>query len=170
MGRNCCSDEFAKAMCDEYNKNGLSLSVDYTGIFTDSASFIDDINECTNISVGYNHEHTGKEVQNMTFLEKLCKASISVDWKSLPAVRKIGVNSEVVRKYKDLISDVKKSVFMDAKIVGEDGNVFIKMDLEGYDINSISISLANIDYILESYGIEDTYLSFEDGNIKIELK
>ena len=170
MGRNCCSDEFAKAMCDEYNKNGLSLSVDYTGIFTDSASFIDDINECTNISVGYNHEHTGKEIQNMTFLEKLCKASISVDWKSLPVVRKIGVNSEVVRKYKDLISDVKKSVFMDVKIIGEDGNVFIKMDLEGYDINSISISLANIDYILESYGIEDTYLSFEDGNIKIELK
>ena len=170
MGRNCCSDEFAKAMCDEYNKNGLSLSVDYTGIFTDSASFIDDISECTNISVGYNNEHTGKEVQNMTFLENLCKASINVNWKSLPAVRKIGVNSEVVRKYKDLISDVKKSIFMDAKIVGEDGNVFIKMDLEGYDINSISISLANIDYILESYGIEDTYLSFEDGNIKIELK
>ena len=106
----------------------------------------------------------------MTFWEKRCKASISVDWKSLPAVRKIGVNSEVVRKYKDLVADLKKSVFMDAKIVGEDGNVFIKMDLEGYDINSISISLANIDYILESYGIEDTYLSFEDGNIKIELK
>lgn len=170
MGRNCCSEEFAKAMCEEYNKNGLSLSVDYTGIFTDSASFIDDINECTNISVGYNHEHTGKEIQNMTFLEKLCKASISVDWKSLPVVRKIGVNSEVVRKYKDLISYVKKSIFMDAKIVGEDGMVFIKIDLEGYDINSVAVSLANIDYILESHGIEDAYVSFDDGNIKIELK
>lgn len=170
MGRNCCSEEFAKAMCEEYNKNGLSLSVDYTGIFTDSASFIDDINECTNISVGYNNEHTGKEIQNMTFLEKLCKASISVDWKSLPVVRKIGINSEVVRKYKDLISYVKKSIFMDAKIVGEDGMVFIKIDLEGYDINSIAVSLANIDYILESHGIEDAYVSFDDGNIKIELK
>ena len=170
MGRNCCSVEFTDAMCREYNSNGLSLKGDDTGIFTDSASFIDDISECTNISVGYNHEHTGKEIQNMTYLEKLCKASINVNWKSLPSMRKVGINSEIVRKYKDLISNVKRSCLMESKIVGEEGNVYIKIPLEGYDIDSITESLCNIDYILETYGIEDTFAIFEDGNIKIELK
>jgi hypothetical protein len=50
-----------------------------------SASFIDDIPECTNISVGYNFEHT--ETQNITYLDRLAKASVNVDWSSLPTAR-----------------------------------------------------------------------------------
>jgi hypothetical protein len=35
VGRQCCSDEFANALCDEYNKSGLDLSPDAGGIYTD---------------------------------------------------------------------------------------------------------------------------------------
>jgi hypothetical protein len=47
------------------------------------------IPECTNISVGYNFEHTA-ETQNITYLDRLAKASVNVDWSSLPTARKIG--------------------------------------------------------------------------------
>ena len=59
------------------------------GIYTDSASFIEDIPECTNVSVGYFNEHTGKEKQNITFLIKLCEASVKVNWDSLPTKRSL---------------------------------------------------------------------------------
>ena len=89
LGRCCCSDKFAKALCEQYNGFGMDMSPDPTGIYTDSASFIDNIPECTNVSVGYMYEHTGGELQNITHLEKLCIASCKVDWDSLPITRNI---------------------------------------------------------------------------------
>ena len=67
---------------------------------------MDDIPECTNVSVGYNNEHTGREIQNMTYLEKLCKAVLKVNWKELPVVRKIGMNEELVKKHRGLIDAI----------------------------------------------------------------
>jgi hypothetical protein len=87
LGRNCCSSEFAKTLCAEFGKNGLKMSPDSTGIFTDSAMFMNDIPECTNVSVGYFDEHTGKERQNISYLDRLCRASTNVDWESLPTSR-----------------------------------------------------------------------------------
>jgi hypothetical protein len=89
LHEDCCSDEFASALCEEYKKGGLELSLDPTGVFTDSASFLYTIPECTNISVGYMNEHRVNETQNMTYLENICKASVMVDWDSLPTVREI---------------------------------------------------------------------------------
>jgi hypothetical protein len=100
MGGRCCSDEFANALCSEYNRLGFDMKPDNTGIFTDSAFFIDLIPECTNISVGYYHEHTHNEKQNMTHLIKLCSASVSVDWDSLPPIDKL---EERIKKFKNFI-------------------------------------------------------------------
>lgn len=85
----CCSDEFAEALSDELNKKNLTFNFrpDPTGIFTDSASFMYDIPECTNISVGYFSEHQVTEKQDISFLVKLCEAVVKVDWSSLPIVR-----------------------------------------------------------------------------------
>lgn len=88
MMESCCSNQFADALCEQFNKNGLSLEKDETGIFTDSANFIGLIDECTNISVGYFNEHTNKEYQNITYLEKLCKACVQIDWENLPINQK----------------------------------------------------------------------------------
>ena len=85
----CCSDEFAKALAQELNTKHLTFNFrpDPTGIFTDSASFMNDIPECTNISVGYFSEHQVTEKQDINFLIRLCEAVIKVDWDSLPVMR-----------------------------------------------------------------------------------
>lgn len=85
----CCSDEFAQSLAKELNKANLSFNFrpDPTGIFTDSASFMNDIPECTNISVGYFSEHQLTESQDIQFLVNLCEAVVKVDWSSLPVMR-----------------------------------------------------------------------------------
>jgi hypothetical protein len=85
----CCSDEFAQSLSDELNKKNLTFNFqpDPTGVFTDSASFMYDIPECTNISVGYFSEHQVTETQDISFLVRLCEAVIKVDWNSLPVMR-----------------------------------------------------------------------------------
>ena len=85
MMSRCCSDKFADALCEVFNKQGLKLQKDDTGIFTDSANFTHMIQECTNISVGYFHEHSKREYQNITYLEQLCKAVLNIDWDKLPS-------------------------------------------------------------------------------------
>jgi hypothetical protein len=44
-----------------------------------------------------NFEHA-KETQNITYLDRLAKASVNVDWSSLPTARKIGMSSELIKK------------------------------------------------------------------------
>ena len=84
----CCSDKFAEALAARLNKaGGLLLSPDDTGVVTDSAKFMHIVPECTNISVGYYNEHTTREVQDIVYLQKLCKAVCEIDWESLPIVR-----------------------------------------------------------------------------------
>ena len=170
-GRVCCSDDFGSALCREYSSNGVKLSLDDTGIFTDSASFIDNIPECTNISVGYENEHTTKEIQNITFLDKIAKASVNVKWSKLPTIRKVGINSEIIRKYKNLIQQIKRYAFdLDVKVVGYDGKVFIEFDSLGCDIKTIGNTLKYINNILSRYNIIDPYVEFEETYIKIEIK
>lgn len=85
----CCSDEFAKEIATQLNKANLLFKFrpDPTGIMTDSASFMGDIPECTNISVGYFDEHKHIEKQDIQFLVNLCEAVVKVDWESLPVMR-----------------------------------------------------------------------------------
>lgn len=85
----CCSDEFADDLSEKLNLTGFNFkfSPDPTGIYTDSAQFMDLVPECTNISVGYYNEHTTKETQDIDFLIRLCKGVCMIDWESLPVVR-----------------------------------------------------------------------------------
>ena len=171
MGRKCCSNEFGTALCKEYNKSGLKLSLDPTGIYTDSASFIDQIPECTNVSVGYNREHTGDESQNMTYLIKLCEASLKVNWNSLPTIRKVGLDERLVSKYRNLIKDIKEAVFeLETKIVGgDDGRLFISVDLEDGSVEDIHSALSSVSIILRKHKI-DPDVFFSETYLKIELR
>lgn len=92
MSGRCCSDEFAEALSDELNSADISFRYcpDDTGIYTDSAEFVEIVAECTNISVGYQNEHTVREVQDIDHLIKLCKACVKIDWESLPVSREPG--------------------------------------------------------------------------------
>ena len=58
----CCSDDFASALSGELCADGVLMYLgDDTGVYTDTAEFVDIIPECTNISVGYNNEHSDRE-------------------------------------------------------------------------------------------------------------
>jgi hypothetical protein len=85
--KRCCSEVFAKELSKEYNRYGMTMAPDDTGVYTDSAEFTGVIPECTNISVGYYKEHTHDESQDISHLIKLCKASVKIDWESLPTKR-----------------------------------------------------------------------------------
>jgi hypothetical protein len=87
--KRCCSDEFADALVKELNKSGLKYERDDTGVYTDSAEFIDIIPECTNLSVGYYREHTYNESQDIKHLIELANACLKVDWENLPTSRDI---------------------------------------------------------------------------------
>jgi hypothetical protein len=85
----CCSDKFAIELSSQLNlaNKDFNFSPDPTGIYTDSAKFMDLVSECTNISVGYYNEHSVNEKQDINFLRKLCDAVCKVDWESLPVER-----------------------------------------------------------------------------------
>ena len=83
----CCSDDFVDALSNEFKKHGLEYEDDKTGMWCDSGVFMGIIPECTNLSVGYQNEHTFKETQDIEHLEKLVDACIKIDWEKLPVKR-----------------------------------------------------------------------------------
>ena len=85
----CCSDGFAQALSDALNAGNehMMYSPDDTGIYTDTAEFIDVIPECTNISVGYDHEHSAKEQLDIFHFVHLADAVLKVQWDLIPTQR-----------------------------------------------------------------------------------
>lgn len=86
----CCSDEFASALATALNDaapDALMLMPDATGIYTDTAEFVDVVPECTNISVGYDGAHGDKECLNMNYYKQLSLAVVSIAWDALPTKR-----------------------------------------------------------------------------------
>jgi hypothetical protein len=57
--------------------------LDDTGIYTDTAEFFHLVPNCTNISVGYQNEHTKKETLNKMYIEALRDSLIAADWTQL---------------------------------------------------------------------------------------
>ena len=93
MGVETASSRFTQDLADLYRAasemlpshlNKIDLSDDAGGTYTDSYSFIDIIPECTNISVGYEMQHTNKEYQDGRFLISMAEASLIIPWESLP--------------------------------------------------------------------------------------
>jgi hypothetical protein len=75
-----CSDEFGRSLA-AILKMGHVL--DDTGIYTDTAEFFHLVPNCTNISVGYQNEHTKKETLNKMYIEALRDSLIAADWTQL---------------------------------------------------------------------------------------
>ena len=85
----CCSDDFAQALSDAFNAHNDELMYvpDDGGVFTDTANYTELIPECTNVSCGYQNEHTGKETLHLPTVFALRDACLSVDWENLPTKR-----------------------------------------------------------------------------------
>lgn len=84
----CASDTWATAFADELNGIDATISLSpNVGTFTDSANFTDIIAECTNISIGYDRQHTDQETQDLVFADKLVQALLQIDWLKQPSHR-----------------------------------------------------------------------------------
>lgn len=81
------SDAFADALAAQLNNAGLHYAPDDGGVYTDTKEFAGIIGECTNVSVGYMHEHTDMEILRFDHFQKLAQAVLGVDWDSLPMDR-----------------------------------------------------------------------------------
>ncbi len=89
LGGRCCSDLFATELAKELNlvNPSFDYTKDPTGIYTDSAQFTEIYPECTNVSVGYDMEHTTAESINIVHLKKLCEAATQISWDKIPIER-----------------------------------------------------------------------------------
>ncbi len=75
-----CSDEFGMSLADVLK---MGHKLDPTGIYTDTAEFFDIVPNCTNISVGYENEHTKKETLNKSYIEVLRDSLLVANWSQL---------------------------------------------------------------------------------------
>jgi len=81
MGDRCASVYWTNTLADLLNENGLEYEGDVHGVYTDSASYVKHIPECTNISVGYFDQHSRYEHFDYKFLqEQLMPAILNLDW------------------------------------------------------------------------------------------
>jgi hypothetical protein len=84
----CCSDAFAAGLADALCADEVLMYLgDDTGVYTDTAEFVDIIPECTNISVGYDHEHSDRETLDLHHFKALAAAVVRIKWDELPTVR-----------------------------------------------------------------------------------
>lgn len=84
----CCSDAFGEALSGALNRDDRMMYLpDDTGVYTDTAEFTDVIPECTNISVGYYHEHGDKEYIDVIHFQALADAVLGFDWDGLVTER-----------------------------------------------------------------------------------
>ena len=83
-GIRTASDEFAKSLSAELE---MGHTADNTGSYTDSNEFAKLIPECTNLSVGYQGQHTANEDQDFNYLEDLLYSLTFVDVAALVVSR-----------------------------------------------------------------------------------
>jgi hypothetical protein len=90
-GGRCCSTKFGKALAKALNEHMPPRQLfkeDVTGSFTDTANYIKLVPECTNISVGYFHQHGVDECFDWYWLiDHLLPAILKVDYEKLPVER-----------------------------------------------------------------------------------
>lgn len=84
MGGECCSDEFALELAIRL---GGTFEPSYHGVFTDTARLTHVIPECTNVSCGYDSQHTQRETLDLQFLSELVGKLKTINFETLPTVR-----------------------------------------------------------------------------------
>ena len=105
-GGRCASDDFANSLAAQLGGSYRKCS---GGIFTDTANYTDLIGECTNISVGYDDEHTKGETLDIDHIQRVRHAMLNMDESKLVFSRKAGDVDPNWRSaysyYTDLYSD-----------------------------------------------------------------
>lgn len=87
----CCSVKFATELARRLGRTEKHLQ---SGIYTDSAEFTHIVPECTNVGVGYMHEHTPDEVLDTVILQAVLEKVLDpATFKDLPIEREPAARS-----------------------------------------------------------------------------
>jgi len=148
FGGRCCSTEFAVQL-------GAMLGEQYKpssfGSFTDTATYVGKIKECTNVSIGYDGEHSPRENLNVLHLFSLLDALIKAPWHQLRA-----------HDWVDEVESQWDAFGMDDVLVAEEGDIVSLvqsfpeeiadiLELSGYSYSDLKQQIAN-------YYSENTYI------------
>lgn len=104
FGGRCASDKFGQALADALNAQGMLFMPDDTGVYTDTAEFTHLIAECTNLSVGYDMEHSEREMLDIRHFKDLCLAAVKINWDALPVERDPA--ADVTQAFKDYLGSL----------------------------------------------------------------
>lgn len=169
LSQQCCSNQFAQSLCNELNSGGMQMRLDNTGVFTDSASFMSIIPECTNISVGYFSEHTRNESQNISFLDRLAKAVLGVKWENLVIARKVLIDPLIAARYSTLTNKMQRQRIYNKKMISTDDRYFyIDLPINETPILTVKRELETYKKLFDESNLQPTIL-FETGKIKFRL-
>ena len=156
-GERACSDALGNTLKTLFN---MEHKLDPTGVYTDTAEFMDIIPECVNISIGYDHEHSNHETLDTTYALALRDAICALDWDKivLPVARD---------------PSVRASKYDDYTYASSSWGVPDKLD--AYDIPTMEeiIELTAVDlgnWVLEADPMEVAYLLKEMAEQLAELE
>lgn len=87
MYQRTASDAFAESLAAQLP---TGMRADDSGVFTDTANYVDIIGECTNLAVGYERNHGPNEILDTIHLQKLRDALVVLDPEKLTYSRNPG--------------------------------------------------------------------------------
>lgn len=167
------SDEFAESLSKEFKKHGMKMEHDDGGMFTDSANFIKHISECTNISVGYFNEHTHKEKQNITFLEKLCKACVEIEWENLSVCRNTNVIEDIMNRNFELFEEYKRMMFFNhTQVYSKDDEIYLQLRLGSEEFDNNYEDVIDVNALFDRHN-KDPWITFrqdEYGTVSLNAE
>jgi len=82
-GERACSDALGSQLAELF---GLGYVLDPTGVYTDTAEYMDIIPECLNVSIGYDSEHSHFESLDTNHCLALRDAICALDWDNITLV------------------------------------------------------------------------------------
>jgi hypothetical protein len=95
-GERACSDALGNQLADLF---GLGYVLDPTGVYTDTAEYMDIIPECVNVSIGYDSEHSHHESLDTNHCLALRDAICALDWDSITLVAERDPTKREYRTY-----------------------------------------------------------------------
>lgn len=151
--RFCCSKEFANKLSSVFTDLGIDSKPDPNAYYTDTATFMDVIPECTNISAGGWHEHFVTEHVDIDYAERVMNVACKVKWEELPVEREI-------KDYQPKHKIIPRHRFNNKKVIKDVKNILNRYDL--LHTNTLEYDTYNSDTL-----VFNTW--FEDLNIKITI-
>jgi hypothetical protein len=125
FGMCTASEYFACALGDAMQ--ALDSGLKYgpaIGVYTDTAEYAECISECTNLSVGYAHQHSSSEVVDLRHVDRLLGVLCDLRPDDVPAMRdprvqepEVGIGTGMLRGWDDLGFDYAIKDALDADYI-----------------------------------------------------